>query len=97
MPLARDAVAGLGYIKQGSRIDLLLTDVVSPGMSGRDLSREAQELRPKLKVLFMIGYSRSAIVHQGRLDPGMGFLQKPVTQEQIAPSIRTLLDKADSA
>ena len=41
----------------------------------------------------MTGYSRNAIVHQGRLDPGMGFLQKPVTQEQIAPSIRTLLDK----
>jgi FixJ family two-component response regulator len=66
-----------------------------PGMSGRELSREAQKLRPKLKVLFMTGYSRNAIVHQGRLDPGVEFLQKPVTQEQLASRIRILLDKAE--
>ncbi len=51
-------------------IDLLLTDIVMPGMNGRQLADELQKRQPSLKVLFMTGYSRNAIVHQGRLDPG---------------------------
>ena len=66
---ARDAKTGLGFLgRPGTRIDLLLTDVVLPGMSGRDLAREAKKARPDLTVLFMTGYSRNAIVHQRRLD-----------------------------
>src|SRR5262249_49012850 len=76
---AHDAAAGLGFIEQPDiRIDLMLTDVVLPGMSGRDLAREAIKARLNLKVLFMTGYSRNAIVHQGRLDSGVELIQKRV-------------------
>jgi len=91
---ARDAISGLEYIQQvDTRIDLLLTDVVLPGMSGRELARQAQLLRPSLKILFMTGYSRNAVVHQGRLDQGVELMQKPITQDQLAARIRDLLDR----
>jgi signal transduction histidine kinase len=77
-----------------SRVDLLLTDVVMPGMNGRQLAEELQRRQPGLKVLFMTGYSRNAIVHQGRLDPGVSLLQKPLTQMMLASKIRDVLDKA---
>jgi PAS domain S-box-containing protein len=90
---AHDAVSALGYIRQGDvRIDILLTDVVLPGSGGHQLAREAKECRPDLRILFMTGYSRNAIVHQGRLDPGVELIQKPITQEQLAFRIRSLLD-----
>jgi two-component system NtrC family sensor kinase len=73
-------------------IGLLLTDVVMPGMNGRKLAEEARERQPKLKVLFMTGYSRNAIVHQGRLDAGVDLIQKPITNEQLAHSVRKVLD-----
>jgi len=91
---AHDAVAALGFIQQREvRIDLMLTDVVLPGMTGRDLAHEALKARPDLNVLFMTGYSRNAIVHQGRLDSGVELIQKPLTQEQLAMRIRNLLDQ----
>lgn len=89
---AHDSVAALEFLQQNTRIDLLLTDVVLPGMNGRELSRKAQSLRPGLKVLFMTGYSRNAIVHQGRLDTDVELIQKPITQDQLSARIRTLLD-----
>ena len=90
---ARDFVAALEFLQQrDTRIDLLLTDVVLPGMNGRELSRKAQSLRPGLKVLFMTGYSRNAVVHQGRLDADVELIQKPITQDQLSARIRTLLD-----
>ena len=90
---AHDAVSALGLIKEGDiRIDLLLTDVVLPGINGRQLAEQAQKRRPGLKVLFTTGYSRNAIVHQGRLDPGVEMIQKPITQEGLAARIRDLLD-----
>jgi DNA-binding response OmpR family regulator len=73
----------------------MLTDVVLPGMSGRDLAREAVKARSNLKVLFMTGYSRNAIVHQGRLDAGVELIQKPITQDQLAMRIRSLLDRRE--
>jgi PAS domain S-box-containing protein len=82
--------------KTDIKIDLLLTDVVLPGMNGRQLAREAQVIRPGLKVLFMTGYSRNAIVHQGRLDPDVELVQKPVTQDQLAARIRGMLDGRSS-
>jgi CheY-like chemotaxis protein len=60
----------LRLMKEYKSIGLLLTDVVMPGMNGRKLAEEAAHLHPGLKVLYMTGYSRNAIVHQGRLDPG---------------------------
>jgi CheY-like chemotaxis protein len=86
---AHDAVSALGLIDQeGIRIDLLLTDVVMPGMNGRQLAEKAQDRRPSLKVLFTTGYTRNAIVHQGRLDAGVAMIQKPITQEGLASRIR---------
>jgi signal transduction histidine kinase/CheY-like chemotaxis protein len=73
--------------------DLLLTDIVMPGMNGRLLADEMLKRQPKLKVLFMTGYSRNAIVHQGRLDAGVSLLQKPITQAALGCKIREMLDK----
>jgi CheY-like chemotaxis protein len=62
----------------------LLTDVVLPGVNGRELARQLRVRRPNLKVLFMTGYSRNAIIHQGRLDPDVELIQKPITQADLA-------------
>jgi len=74
------------------RVDLMLTDVILPGRNGRDLADAAATKRPGLKVLFMTGYSRNAIVHNGRLDQGVNMIQKPFTQAALAAKIRNLLD-----
>ena len=68
-------------------IELLLTDVVMPGKNGRTLSEELLALNSKLKVIFMTGYSRDLIVHDGRLDQGVELLQKPITQHDLASKI----------
>ena len=89
---ARDAIeANEVFNRFGRTIDLLLTDVVIPGKNGRILSEELVRLNPELKVLFMTGYSRDAIVHDGRLDAGISLLQKPVSQRDLARSVRSLL------
>jgi CheY-like chemotaxis protein len=84
-------------IDDTKRVDLLLTDVVMPGLNGRELARRAQALRPNLPVLFMTGYSRNAVVHHGRLDEGVEFIQKPVSQSQLAARIREILDRNPKA
>ena len=92
---APEASAALRIIEQKeARIDLLLSDVVLPGMNGRELMAQAHRHRPELKVLFMTGYSRNAIVHQGRLDPGIEMIQKPMSQRDLAGRIRDMLDAA---
>jgi signal transduction histidine kinase len=78
------------------RIDLLLTDIVMPGINGRQLADELHYRQPDLRVLFMTGYSRNAIVHQGRLDSGVSLLQKPLTQVMLATKIRDILDRPQS-
>jgi PAS domain S-box-containing protein len=74
-------------------IDLILTDIVMPGPNGRELGRQAQQLRPGLPVLYMTGYSRNAVVHHGRLDSGVDLLQKPISQQLLAARVRDLLDR----
>ncbi|CAN5209424.1 PAS domain-containing sensor histidine kinase [soil metagenome] len=92
--VAANAQAALHVlIDDDRRIDLLLTDVVMPGMNGRELGRRAEALRPGLSVLYMTGYSRNAMVHQGRLDEGVELLQKPLSQTQLAGRIRHILDR----
>ncbi|HEX4096096.1 MAG TPA: ATP-binding protein, partial [Caulobacteraceae bacterium] len=86
------AEEAMPFLRSDQRIDLLLTDVVLPGRSGRLLADEAAELRPGLKVLYTTGYSRNAIVHQGRLDPGVELLPKPFTYDQLAAHVRRILD-----
>ena len=84
-------------LQDSKRVDLLLTDIVMPGLNGRELGRRAQEMRPGLPVLYMTGYSRNAIMHQGRLEEGVELLQKPVGQAQLAGRIRDLLDSRSMA
>jgi PAS domain S-box-containing protein len=88
---ATDASSALKILAT-ERVDLMLTDVVLPGRNGRDLADEAAAKRPGLRVLFMTGYSRNAIVHNGRLDQGVCMIQKPFTQAALAAKIRNLLD-----
>jgi two-component system, cell cycle sensor histidine kinase and response regulator CckA len=71
--------------------DLLITDVIMPGINGRDLAAQLQALQPGLKVLYLSGYTDHAIVDQGMLEPGVNFLQKPFTPEQLTAQVRLAL------
>ena len=91
---AQGGEAALGILEQDSiKIELMLTDVVMPGMNGRELSQRALELRPKLKVLFMSGYSRNAVIHQGRVDLDIELIQKPISLQELTFRIRDALDR----
>jgi CheY-like chemotaxis protein len=89
---AAEAGPALAILRSNQRIDLLFTDVVLPGQSGRALADAAKAIRPGLKVLFTTGYSRNAIVHHGRLDAGVQLITKPFTYEQLAVRVRDVLD-----
>jgi PAS domain S-box-containing protein len=93
---AHDPVAALGILEHlQTRVDLMLTDVVMPGMNGRELAARARELRPKLKILFMSGYSRNSVVHNGKVALDVQLIHKPVSQSELATRIRDLLDVGD--
>ncbi len=95
---ARDGEEALAPLRKGGRIDILFTDVVlSQGMNGRALSQHAAALRPALPVLFTTGYARNAIIHDGRLDPGVQFIAKPYTQEELARKLRSVIDPSRKA
>jgi PAS domain S-box-containing protein len=94
---ASDGRSALRILAQDDlKIDLLFTDVVMPGMSGKELSDEARKARPTLKVLYTSGYTRNAIVHGGRLDAGVALLAKPFTSRDLAERVRELLDAGTS-
>jgi CheY-like chemotaxis protein len=63
-----------------------------PGMNGRKLADLARQRRPDLKVLYTTGFTRNAVVHNGILDPGVNFLAKPFTLEQLATKVREAID-----
>src|SRR5437762_2126132 len=104
--LAREVLRRHGYVVLEARhgvdalrlaerhtddIHLMVTDVVMPHMSGRDLAERLSAVRPKMKVLFMSGYTDHAVMHRD-LTPGSAFLQKPFTPEVFARKVRTVLD-----
>jgi two-component system cell cycle sensor histidine kinase/response regulator CckA len=76
----------------GDAIDLLLTDIVMPGMNGRTLADQLIQLRPRIAVVFMSGYTGQAVGARGILDPGSNFLQKPFTRDELARKVREALD-----
>jgi two-component system NtrC family sensor kinase len=90
---AGDGPSALQRLDDAPHIDLLLTDVVLPnGMNGRELAEEVRRRRPGIKVLYITGYTRNAIIHHGRLDPDIDLLTKPFTADALARKIRTILD-----
>src|SRR5271163_4191476 len=90
---APDAMSALRMIEERSDIDLLFTDIGLPGgINGRQLADKARLQRPHLRVLFTSGDARNAIMHQGRLDPGVELLSKPFTLDQLAAKIRQMLN-----
>jgi CheY-like chemotaxis protein len=76
-------------------IDLILTDVVMPKMSGKELAELVKKVHPRAKVIFMSGYTNNAIVHHGILTRGVEFLEKPFTPQNLASKVRVVLDKTD--
>ena len=90
---AGDTDQALGVLNKIPRVDLLFTDVVLPGSgNGRVLATKARQKYPGLPVLYTTGYTRNAIVHQGRLDADVELLNKPYTQQDLARKVRDLLD-----
>jgi PAS domain S-box-containing protein len=105
--VVRRALEGCGYTVVAARdaaeatrlageyagpIDFLITDLIMPETSGRDLARRVAELRPEVRVLYMSGYSDNVVLRQGMLSPGMQFLAKPFTQESLLDKVREILD-----
>jgi PAS domain S-box-containing protein len=91
---ARDGAEAQQVARQsGLYLHLMVTDVVMPGISGLELARRLAPLRPKMKVLFMSGYTDDAITRKGVLGPDAAFLQKPFTPEVLARRVREVLDQ----
>ena len=91
--IAANAAEASRLFEQNPTVDLLLTDVVMPGASGPELTRQLFEQRPALKVIYMSGYTEDAIVQYGVLKPGIPFLNKPFTSETLGVKIREVLER----
>jgi len=88
---AANAAEALALVRTGHAFDLLFTDVIMPGMNGRQLADEILKVRPDLRVLFTSGYTENAIIHHGRLDEGVLLLAKPYRKSDMAIMIRKAL------
>jgi hypothetical protein len=86
------ALALVGEENGGVEFDLLLTDVIMPGMSGRQLADQLKSRRPNLLVLFMSGYTDDAVVRHGMLEPGLAYVEKPFRPPALLQKVRDLLD-----
>ena len=92
-PGGSESLAAIALQKCG--VDLLVTDVVMPGMSGKELAEKLLGACPTVKVLFLSGYAENAVVQQGELDPGINFLQKPFSSMELLKKTREILDESD--
>jgi DNA-binding NtrC family response regulator len=77
-------------------IHMVLTDVVMPGMNGRQLADQLIHLHPKMKVLYMSGYTDNAVFHHGILEEGVNYIQKPFTIGGLMKKMREVLDRSPS-
>jgi signal transduction histidine kinase len=106
--LVRETLAARGYrvmeaengesgiaaaARYDGKIDLVITDVVMPGMGGRELVKQLAETRPNTKVLYLSGYTEDAIVNEGSIESGAGFLQKPFTLQNLSRKVREVLGR----
>ncbi len=90
---ASQGVAALDIARNyGSPIHLMVTDVVMPGMNGRQLAEQVTLLRPAMKVLYISGHADEVLQHHGALDPGLEFIGKPFTPDALAAKVRSVLD-----
>jgi PAS domain S-box-containing protein len=94
--VAANADEAIRLFEGNMSIDVLLTDVVMPGASGPELTRQLVGQRSGLKVIYMSGYTEEAIVHHGVLRPGIAFLQKPFSSDALSRKIREVLDRENS-
>ncbi len=85
------ALALVDGTQHGTQVDLLLTDVIMPGMSGRELAAQLMARRPALRVLFMSGYTDDAVVRHGMLEPGLAYLEKPFRPPTLLRKVREVL------
>jgi DNA-binding NtrC family response regulator len=91
--LAGDGEEALGICAgHNGHIQLLLTDVVLPGMSGREAAKNITPSRPEMRVVYMSGYTTYGILHHGVLAPGIAFIQKPFSPAALLEKIRQVLD-----
>ena len=96
---AADGLAAIAAAESyGKPVDLLLTDVVMPGMNGRELARRLADARLAARTLYMSGYTDEAVIKHGVLEPGIAFIYKPFSVEALAAKVREALDgPADKA
>lgn len=92
---AKDAAAALPHLESDTRIDLVVSDIGLPGLSGRELAELARQKRPHLPILFVTGYADGAEHRDGYLGVGMQMLAKPFRSDELAGRIHTMLGISD--
>jgi CheY-like chemotaxis protein len=91
---ARGATEAIQAVaNRGDQIDLVLTDVLMPGMKGRELVERLAELRSDLRVLYMSAYTEDAAINIGVLNPGTEFIEKPFSPDELAGKVRQVLER----
>lgn len=89
---AEDGPSALAVMEQHGAVALLFTDVVMPGMTGRELADQVAQRWPEVRILYTTGYTANAIVHGGRLDAGVSLLPKPYAVDELGRKVRAVLD-----
>jgi CheY-like chemotaxis protein len=79
--------------QNGTKIDLIVTDLIMPEMNGKEMAVEVEKILPEVRILFTSGYAEDHIVQSGSLDKGVDFLQKPYSIQTLAKKVREVLDK----